>query len=80
MKIYADEFPYTPERVEEIITEAEEWADAFWHGRVNGHSDHGPILSVIELAKSYKQIASQQDAAYIEQDLSTIKRERIRLE
>jgi hypothetical protein len=49
------DFPYTDERVDEIITQAEEWADSFWHGRHSPHGDHGPILAVTELAKAYRR-------------------------
>lgn len=36
---------------EEIIANADAWADAFWHGRLSPHGDHGPIIEVIELAR-----------------------------
>lgn len=35
----------------EIIDAADEWADAYWHGTLSPHGDHGPVLALIDLAR-----------------------------
>jgi hypothetical protein len=53
---------YTDERAAEIIANADEWADAFWHGRHSPHGDHGPIIAVIALARTLAEQRPQEEA------------------
>lgn len=40
---------------EEIISNANAWAEAFWHGRLSPHGDHGAIIEVIDLADRLRE-------------------------